>query len=92
MRNIPKNRYLKVPDRTDGSKFFEAKFVYFFHATSGIPFRVLATFGHSRSVSKLGKTQIIEDARRGVVKNTGFCGQNCRRPFYSGAFCSRVFL
>ena len=51
MRNIPKNRYLKVPDRTDGGKFFEAKFVYFFHATSGIPFRVLATFGHSRSVS-----------------------------------------
>ena len=47
MRNIPKNRYLKVPDRTDGSKFFEAKFVYFFHATSGIPFRVLATFGQS---------------------------------------------
>ena len=47
MRNIPKNRYRKVPDRTDGGKFFEAKFVYFFHATSGIPFRVLATFGHS---------------------------------------------
>ena len=45
-----------------------------------------------RECSKLGKTQIIEDARRGVVKNTGFCGQNCRRPFYSGAFCSRVFL
>ena len=47
---------------------------------------------HSVECSKLGKTQIIEDARRGVVKNTGFCGQNCRRPFYSGAFCSRVFL
>ena len=26
--------------------------------------------------SKLGKTRIIEDARRGVVRNTGFCGQN----------------
>ncbi len=31
---------------------------------------------HSVECSKLGKTQIIEDARRGVVKNTGFCGQN----------------
>ena len=51
-----KNRYLKVPDRTDGGKFFEAKFVYFFHATSGIPFRVLATFGHSRSVSDKPQT------------------------------------
>ena len=29
-----------------------------------------------RGVSKLGKTRIIEDARRGVVRNTGFCGQN----------------
>ena len=35
-----------------------------------------------RGVSKLGKTRIIEDARRGVVRNTGFCGQNCRRLFY----------
>ena len=35
-----------------------------------------------RRVSKLGKTRIIEDARRGVVRNTGFCGQNCCRLFY----------
>ncbi|WP_181977314.1 hypothetical protein [Roseburia hominis] len=34
--------------------------------------------------SKLGKTWIIEDAKRGMVRNTGFCGQNCRRLFYSG--------
>ena len=26
--------------------------------------------------SKLGKTQIIEDVRRGMVRNTGFCDQN----------------
>ena len=51
MRNIPKNRYLKVTDRTDVSKFFEAKFTYFFQTAAGIPFRVFATFGHSRSVS-----------------------------------------
>ena len=56
MRNIPKNRYLKVPDRTDGGKFFEAKFTYFFHAVAGIPFRVLATFGLSRSVSDKPQT------------------------------------
>ena len=37
---------------------------------------------HSVECSKLGKTRIIEDARRGVVRNTGFCGQNCRRLFY----------
>ena len=67
MRNIPKNRYLKVPDRTDGSKFFEAKFVYFFHATSGIPFRVLATFGHSRSVSDKLQTM---SGLSGVPKDT----------------------
>ena len=56
MRNIPKNRYLKVPDRTDGGKFFEAKFVYFFHTAAGIPFRVFATFGHSRIVSDKPQT------------------------------------
>ena len=87
IRNItgtPGNR--KLRNRTDGGKFFKAKFVYFFHAASGIPFRVLATFGHLRThsveCSKLGKTRIIEDARRGVVRNTGFCGQNCRSLFY----------
>ena len=26
--------------------------------------------------SKLGKTQMIRDVRRGMVRNTGFCGQN----------------
>ncbi|AEN97666.1 hypothetical protein RHOM_12790 [Roseburia hominis A2-183] len=26
--------------------------------------------------SKLGKTRIIEDASCGMVRNTGFCGQN----------------
>ena len=26
--------------------------------------------------SKLGKTQTIEDVRRGMVRNTGFCDQN----------------
>ena len=29
---------------------------YFFHAAAGIPFRVLATFGHSRSVSDKPQT------------------------------------
>ena len=56
MRNIPKNRYLKIPDRTDGGKFFEAKFTYFFHAAAVISFRVFATFGHSRSVSDKPQT------------------------------------
>ena len=37
---------------------------------------------HPAECSKLGKTQIIADAKRGVVRNTGFCGQNCRRLFY----------
>ena len=31
----------------------------------------------------LGKTQIIADAKRGVVRNTGFCGQIYRRLLYS---------
>ena len=85
----PGNR--KLRNRTDDGKFFKAKFVYFFHAASGIPFRVLATFGHLRThsveCSKLGKTRIIEDARRGVVRNTGFCGQNCRSLFYPELSC-----
>jgi len=29
--------------------------------------------------SKLGKTRIITDASSGMVRNTGFCGQICRR-------------
>ena len=33
--------------------------------------------------SKLGKTWIITDAKRGVVRNTGFCGQIYRRLLYS---------
>ena len=37
-------------------QIFEAKFTYFFHAVAGIPFRVLATFGHSRSVSDKPQT------------------------------------
>ena len=56
IRDILKNRYRKVPDRTDGGKFFEAKFVYFFHAAAGIPFRVSSTFGLSRSVSDKPQT------------------------------------
>ena len=31
---------------------------------------------HPAECSKLGKTRIIKDAGRGVVRNTGFCGQN----------------
>ena len=46
---LPENR--KFRNRTDGGKFFEAKFMYFFHAAAGIPFRVSSTFGLSRSVS-----------------------------------------
>ena len=34
---------------------------------------------HPAECSKLGKTQIIADAKRGVVRNTGFCGQIYRR-------------
>ena len=38
---------------------------------------------HPAECSKLGKTQIIKDAKRGVVRNTGFCGQIYRRLLYS---------
>ena len=31
---------------------------------------------HPAECSKLGKTRIIKDAGRGVVRNTGFCGRN----------------
>ena len=31
---------------------------------------------HLVEYSKLGKTRIIEDASYGMVRNTGFCGQN----------------
>ena len=34
---------------------------------------------HPAECSKLGKTQIIADAKRGVVRNAGFCGQIYRR-------------
>ena len=37
---------------------------------------------HPTECSKLGKTQIIADAKRGVVRNTGFCGQIYRRLLY----------
>ena len=37
----PGNR--KLRNRTDDGKFFKAKFVYFFHAASGIQFCVFAT-------------------------------------------------
>ena len=31
---------------------------------------------HLVECPKLGKTQIIQDVRRGMVRNTGFCDQN----------------
>ena len=34
---------------------------------------------HPAECSKLGKTQIIKDAGRGIVRNTGFCDQNTSR-------------
>ena len=76
IRNItgtPGNR--KLRNRTDGGKFFKAKFVYFFHAASGIPFRVLATFGHSRSVSDKPQTM---SGLSGVPKGTS--SQNNIKP------------
>ena len=39
---------------------------------------------HPAECSKLGKTQIIADAKRGVVRNTGFCGQIYRRLLHFG--------
>ena len=36
--------------------------------------------------SKLGKTRIIEDASCGMVRNTGFCGQDLPPSVYSGTF------
>ena len=39
---------------------------------------------HPAECSKLGKTQIIADAKRGVVRNAGFCGQIYRRLLHFG--------
>ena len=39
---------------------------------------------HPTECSKFGKTQIIADAKRGVVRNTGFCGQIYRRLLHFG--------
>ena len=38
--------------------------------------------------SKLGKTQLIQDAGRGMVRNTGFYGQTCLGQISSGTFGS----
>ncbi len=56
--------------------FFGVKSEYFFRAASDIEFCVFPRLDSSRGVSKRGKTQIIEDVRRGMVRNTGFCDQN----------------
>ena len=67
--------------------FFGVKSEYFFRAASDIEFCVFPRLEHSTGgvcglrtppveCSKLGKTQIIEDVRRGMVRNTGFCDQN----------------
>ena len=37
---------------------------------------------HLVECPKLGKTQIIQDVRRGMVRNTGFCGQNLSPHVY----------
>ena len=38
--------------------------------------------------SRLGKTRIIKDAGRGMVRNTGFYGQICLGQISSGTFGS----
>ena len=35
---------------------------------------------HPAECSKLGKTRIIRDVKRGVIRNTGFYDQKNRRP------------
>ena len=45
---------------------------------------------HPAECSKLGKTQIIKDAGRGMVRNTGFCDQNTSRSCIRNLFRSFV--
>ena len=45
---------------------------------------------HPAECSKLGKTQIIRDAGRGMVRNTGFCDQNTSRSCIRNLFRSFV--
>ena len=45
---------------------------------------------HPAECSKLGKTQIIKDAGRGIVRNTGFCDQNTSRSCIRSLFRSFV--
>ena len=47
---------MQISGGTAYETFVGEKCVYFFHAVAGIPFRVLATFGHSRSVSDKPQT------------------------------------
>lgn len=57
-------------------QFFGVKSEYFFRATSDIEFCVFPRLDTPVECSKLGKTRIIEDVRRGMVRKTGFCDQN----------------
>ncbi len=45
---------------------------------------------HPAECSKLGKTRIIKDAGRGVVRNTGFCGQNLSPTVTAGTLCTCI--
>ena len=47
---------------------------------------------HPAECSKLGKTQIIKDAGRGMVRNTGFCDQNTSRSCIHNRFRANVYL
>ena len=47
---------------------------------------------HPAECSKLGKTQIIKDAGRGMVRNTGFCDQNTSRNCIHNRFRANVYL
>ena len=47
---------------------------------------------HPAECSKLGKTQIIKDAGRGMVRNTGFCDQNISRSCIHNRFRANVYL
>ena len=55
-------------------------FLYFAHRCAKHCTKILKLSFAVRTLpiacSKLGKTQIIKDAGRGMVRNTGFCDQN----------------
>ena len=71
-------------------------FLYFAHRCAKHCTKILKLSFAVRTLpiacSKLGKTQIIKDAGRGMVRNTGFCDQNTSRSCTHNRFRANVYL